>query len=132
MTRPDEGPKLPSHVVRSLRGLDRETIRAWAKRSGQRVFEVDLGACTDKVSVLQTIAQAFALPAWFGMNLDALYDALTDLRERRPAAGYVVLIERMPRTGSFDAEQRSALLDVFRDVVDDYADAKIPFRVLYG
>ena len=132
MTRPDEGPKLPSHVVRSLRGLDRERIRAWARRSGQRLFEVDLGACTDKASVLRVLAQSFALPAWFGMNLDALYDALTDLRERQPADGYLVLIERMPRSEGFDAEQRNALLDVFRDVVDDYADAKIPFRVLYG
>ena len=132
MTRPDEGPKLPSHVVRSLRGLDRDRIRAWAKRYHQRLIEVDLGACTDKASVLRAIAQAFALPAWFGMNLDALYDALTDLRERLPAEGYVVLIDDMPRAGSFDAEQRGALLDVFRDVVDDYANAKIPFRVLYG
>ena len=54
------------------------------------------------------------------------------LRDRQPAAGYVVLINGMPRAGSFDAEQRGALLDVARDVVDDYADAKIPFRVLYG
>lgn len=132
MTRPDEGPKLPSHVVRSLRGLDRDRVRAWAKRSGQRLFEVDLGACTNKASVLRAFVQAFALPAWFGMNLDALYDALTDLRERQPAEGYVVIIERMPRAENFDSEQRNALLDVFRDVVDDYADAKTPFRVLYG
>jgi RNAse (barnase) inhibitor barstar len=132
MTRPDEGPKLPSHVVRSLRGLDRERIRAWARRSGQRLVDVDLQGCTDKASVLRALAQAFALPAWFGMNLDALYDALTDLRERDPADGYVVLIEGLPRSASFDSEQRAALLDVFRDVADDYADAKIPFRVLYG
>lgn len=132
MNRADEGPKLPSHVVRSLRGLDPDRIRLWAKRSGQRLIEVDLRACTDRTSVLRAIAQAFALPAWFGMNLDALYDALTDLREHQPADGYVVLIEGMPRTGGFDANQRTALLDVFRDVVEDYADAEIPFRVLYG
>lgn len=132
MNRPDDGSRLPSHVVRSLRGLDRSAIRAWAKRSRQRLIEVDLRGCTDKDSVLRAIAQAFALPAWFGMNLDALYDALTDLRESQPAEGYVVMIEGIPHAGSFDAGQRRALLEVFRDAADDFADAKVPFRVLYG
>jgi RNAse (barnase) inhibitor barstar len=124
--------RLPSHVVRSMRGLDRVQICAWAKRTRQRLFEVDLAGCVDKPAVLRAIAQALALPSWFGMNLDALYDSLTDLREQQPTEGYVVLLDRLPRTAQFDAEQRAALLDVFRDVVDDFADAKIPFRVLYS
>jgi RNAse (barnase) inhibitor barstar len=124
--------RLPSHVMRSMRGLDRAQIRAWAKRTRQRLFEVDVASCVDKPAVLRAIAQALGLPSWFGMNLDALYDSLTDLREQQPADGYVVLLDRLPRTAQFDAEQRAALLDVFRDVVDDYADAKIPFRVLYS
>jgi RNAse (barnase) inhibitor barstar len=129
----DDAPgRLPSHVVRSLRGLDRAQIRAWAQRGRQRLIEVDLAGCVDKPSVLRAIAQAFALPSWFGMNLDALYDSLTDLREQQPAEGYVVLLDRLPRTAQFDTEQRTALLDVFRDVADEFADAKVPFRVLYG
>lgn len=123
---------LPSHVVRSLRGLDREDVRRWATRARQRLIEVDFAGCVDKTSVLRAIAHAFALPDWFGLNLDALYDALTDLREQQPADGYVVVLDRLPRTGQFDTEQRAALLDVFRDVVDNFADAKIPFRVLYS
>lgn len=124
--------RLPSHVVRSMRGLDRGEVRTWAKRSGQRLIEVDLAGCVDKPAVLRAIAQAFALPSWFGMNLDALYDSLTELREQQPAEGYVVLLDRLPRTALFDAEQRAALLDVFRDVVEDFADAKVPIRVLYS
>ena len=42
-----------------------------------------------------------------------------------------VVLDRLPHTGAFGDEQRDALLDVFRDVVDDFAEAKIPFRVLY-
>lgn len=124
--------RLPSHVVRSMRGLDRAEICSWAKRCGQRLIEVDLAGCADKPAVLRAIAQAFALPSWFGMNLDALYDSLTELREQQPVEGYVVLLDRLPRTAQFDAEQRAALLDVFRDVVEDFADAKVPFRVLYS
>jgi RNAse (barnase) inhibitor barstar len=124
--------RLPSHVVRSMRGLDRAEVRTWARRSGQRLIEVDLAGCVDKPAVLRAIAQAFALPSWFGMNLDALYDSLTELREQQPVEGYVVLLDRLPHTAQFDAEQRAALLDVFRDVVEDFADAKVPFRVLYS
>jgi RNAse (barnase) inhibitor barstar len=125
------GDPLPSHTVRTLRGLDMPELRDWARRSGQRLIEIDFGACSDKPSVLRAIARAFALPAWFGLNLDALYDSLTDLRDTQPAQGYVVVLDHLPRTESFGVEQRDALLDVFRDVVDDFAEAKIPFRVLY-
>jgi RNAse (barnase) inhibitor barstar len=125
------GDPLPSHTVRALRGLDMPELRDWARRSGQRLIEIDLGACSDKPTVLRAIAKAFALPAWFGLNLDALYDSLTDLRDTQPSPGYVVVLDRLPDTRDFDAEQRDALLDVFRDVVDDFAEAKTPFRVLY-
>jgi len=125
------GDPLPSHTVRALRGLDLSELRDWGQRTGQRLIEVDLVGCNDKPSVLRAIARAFALPAWFGMNLDALYDSLTDLRDTQPAPGYVVVLDRMPHTRDFGVEQRDALLDVFRDVVDDFAEAKIPFRVLY-
>ncbi|HQR54748.1 MAG TPA: barstar family protein [Burkholderiaceae bacterium] len=124
--------RLSSHVVRSMRGLDLAEVRKWAKHGGQRLIEVDLAGCVDKPAVLRAIAQAFALPSWFGMNLDALYDSLSELREQAPAEGYVVLLDRLPRTALFEAEQRAALLDVFRDVVDAFAEAGIPFRVLYS
>ena len=124
--------RLPGHVVRSMRGLDRAELRAWAGRGGRRLIEVDLAGCVDKPAVLRAIAKAFSLPSWFGMNLDALYDSLAELLEQAPTAGYVVLLERLPRTARFDAEQRAAVLDVFRDVVEVFADAKIPLRVLYS
>ncbi|NIH84666.1 barstar family protein [Amycolatopsis granulosa] len=34
---------------------------------------------TDKMSALDAIASALSFPDWFGRNLDALYDCLTDL-----------------------------------------------------
>jgi RNAse (barnase) inhibitor barstar len=128
---PGRSDLLPSHTVRSLRGLDPQELRDWAQRSGQRLIEIDLGGCSDKLSVLRAIARAFALPAWFGMNLDALYDSLTDLRDTQSAPGHVVVLDHLPNTKDFGVEQRDALLDVFRDVVDDFAESKIPFRVLY-
>jgi hypothetical protein len=52
------------------------------------VIEVDLDRCTGKAEVLQAIARAFNLPSWFGMNLDALYDSLTDLPDTGMARRY--------------------------------------------
>ena len=124
--------KLPLQTVRQRRGLARSGLHAWARESGQRLVEVDLGACTDKVAVLREIAKAFGFPSWFGLNLDALYDSLTDLQEQQPATGYVVMLENLPRAEAFGAEQRDALLEVFREAAQRYAELGVPFRVLYS
>ncbi len=123
--------KLPSQTVRPLRSGGDSALRDWAQQSGQRLIEVKLEGCTDKASVLRAMAAAFEFPSWFGMNLDALYDALTDLPDQAPADGYVVLLDHLPRTEQFNSAQRDALLDVFRDAARSYAEQKIPFRVLY-
>ena len=134
MSRPAKDPldDLPQQAVRPLGDVARSDLDAWTRRTGQRLIGVEFDACTDESEVLRAIAHAFALPSWFGMNLDALYDALTDLTDRDAASGYVVLLERLPRTGQFTRAQRDALLDVFRDVVDSFAERGVPFRVLYS
>jgi RNAse (barnase) inhibitor barstar len=124
--------KLPLQTVRQRRGMALGGLRAWARQSGQKLVEIDLQNCTDKVSVLREIAQAFGFPSWFGLNLDALYDSLTDLPEQQPATGYVVMLENLPRAAAFGVEQRDALLDVFRDAAERYAEQGVPFRVLYS
>jgi RNAse (barnase) inhibitor barstar len=124
--------KLPLQTVRQRRGMALGGLRAWARQSGQKLVEIDLQNCTDKVSVLREIAQAFGFPSWFGLNLDALYDSLTDLPEQQPATGYVVMLENLPRAAAFGVEHRDALLDVFRDAAESYAEQGVPFRVLYS
>jgi len=124
--------KLPPQTVRQRRGMARDGLRAWARESDQKLVEIDLQKCTDKVSVLREIAKAFGFPSWFGLNLDALYDALTNLPEQHPATGYVVMMENLPRAATFGVEQRDALLEVFRDAAESYAEQGVPFRVLYS
>jgi RNAse (barnase) inhibitor barstar len=123
---------LPSNSVRPLGRLSAATLREWAAAAGQRFFEIDLAGCHDKKAVLRAIGKGFGFPAWYGANLDALYDCLTDLLEDSDAAGYVVVLEHLPREGDFDGEARAALLDVFRDAADAFADRGVPFRVLYA
>lgn len=123
---------LPPQTVRPLKGVARSDLDAWVHRTGQRLIDIEFDACSDKSEVLSAIAHAFALPSWFGMNFDALYDALTDLPDRNAASGYVVLLERLPRTAQFARAQRDALLDVFRDAAESFAERGVPFRVLYS
>ena len=134
MSRRDSHPldKLPPQTVRQSKGIARSRLREWARKSGQTLVEVNLGPCTDKGSVLREIARSLALPSWFGMNLDALYDSLTDLPERQPAEGYVIALEQLPRTGDFGADERDALLEVFRDAAESFAELGITFRVFYS
>ena len=40
---------------------------------------LDCSVLPDRETLHQTLAAALALPGWYGGNLDALYDCLTDL-----------------------------------------------------
>ncbi|MEG1969685.1 MAG: barstar family protein [Burkholderiaceae bacterium] len=119
---------LPNHCVRPLATMSPAALRALAAQRGERLVEVPLADCANKEMAMAALARAFAFPDWFGANLDALYDALTDL----PAtAGWVVVLENLLVNG-LERDTRDAILDVFRDAADDFADRGIPFRVFYG
>jgi hypothetical protein len=42
-----------------------------------------------------------------------------------------VVLDPLPYTERFGVDERDALLDVFRDVAEHYAEAGVPFRVFY-
>lgn len=123
---------LPSNSVGPLGALGIATLRQWAAAAGHRFVDIDLAGCHDKKAVLRAIGRGFGFPAWYGANLDALYDGLTDLPDTASAPGYVVVLEHLPRAGDFDDDARAALLDAFRDAADALADHGVAFRVLYG
>jgi RNAse (barnase) inhibitor barstar len=122
--------ELPAQTVRRTRATA-EQVATWAAGSGQRLIAVDCSRCLTRNDVLAAIARAFALPDWFGMNLDALYDALTDLDAAAVGDGLVVLLDGLPASAAVSAEARRALLAVFRDAARDFATRGVPFRVLY-
>lgn len=129
--KPTELADLPAHVVAARGALDVDALRRWTAAAGQRFVLADCADCADKKGVLRQIGREFAFPAWYGANLDALYDCLTDLATAN-AAGLVVLIERLPRNASFSANDRTALLDVFRDALEPFAEAGVALRVYYS
>ncbi len=122
---------LPPRCVRSLAASRLDELAQWARGAGHQFVDVDLSTAADKKAVLQVIGRALQFPGWYGANLDALYDCLTDLPEREGVAGWVIALHPLTAGAALDAEQRDALLDVFRDALETFEDAALPFRVLY-
>jgi RNAse (barnase) inhibitor barstar len=135
MSTPSRAPRpvetLPEQTVRRLAGYGVDDLRRWAAREDHEFVLAECSDCVDKNAVLATIGRAFAFPDWYGANLDALYDCLTDLPDRGPP-GWIVVLERLPETGAFGAEERAALLDVFRDAAADFAQRRVGLRVFYS
>ncbi len=122
---------LPRQCIRSLRGLDIEKLRAWATAAQQNFVLADVAGCKGKRAILRLLGRELGLPEWFGANLDALYDALTDDGIWPIDSGAVIVLDGLRQTESFGPAERDALLDVFRDVAEHYSKVGIPFRVLY-
>jgi RNAse (barnase) inhibitor barstar len=118
--------------VRPLAPLDVQDVESWARASGQRYVEIDLETAGSKKAVLVAIGRALGFPKWYGANLDALYDCLTDLPERHGERSWVIVLRHLPAGARFDDEQRAALLDVFRDAAEAFAEAGVGLRVLYS
>jgi len=125
---------IPSHAVLPLGAYDGTSLRRAAERADQRLLAVDLADATDRESVMASIGRAFALPAHFGRNLDALYDCMTDMKPAADAEqpGFLVILENLPDTEQFGRDERDGLLDVFRDAAEFFFDRDTAFRVFYS
>ncbi len=125
---------IPPQAVLPLGAYDRTELERAASRADQVLLHSDCMQAKDKATVLNKIGEDLALPSWFGRNLDALYDCLTELRPNREAdkPGFVVILENLPDGKSFDRDDRSALLDVFREAADHFYDTHTAFRVFYS
>ena len=106
---------MPAQAMLPLAAYDLDELLRNARRSSQTVLRADFAGAADKATVMNRIAEGFALPKHFGGNLDALYDCMTDVRPASAAdqPGFVVILQQLPVSEGFDREQRSELVDVF-------------------
>jgi RNAse (barnase) inhibitor barstar len=122
---------LPRQGVVPLGGWTTAQLGEWARAREYRFTVVDLSGCEDKPSAMRRLGSALELPSWFGANLDALYDSLTDDETWSVGHGAVIVLDRMPDAQRFGAAEREALLGVFREVAEHYAERGTPFHVFY-
>lgn len=111
----DEGPDAAAR-------LDR--IVADASARGLQVLRVDCRGADTRDAVLAAFAAQVPLPAWFGHNLDALYDCLTDLRPAPPARACLLLVRGLP--------DDPPLVDVLLDAADFLVGHGQPFELAYS
>ncbi len=92
------------------------------------VATVDGRRAPIKHAVLLAIGQALQFPAWYGVNLDALHDALGDLSWLPP--GQVSLVWTHPEAFKLaDPAGYQAVLDILRAAEDASRDGERPLRV---
>lgn len=100
-----------------------------ANTLGYARYDLDLGDAADLDAALSEIGNALAFPDWYGHNLDALHDCLTDFSWHE-APGYVLLIRGADRLHA-DEAAFAALNAVFADCADFWREDGVPFWVFY-
>ncbi len=76
-------------------------------------------AIATKQALHEALAQALSFPGWYGKNLDALYDCLTDLEE--PVHLHLVGWEQLP-------DWKAAFEAVFNDAENDCMEFTVTFE----
>lgn len=108
---------------------DLPALRQAANELKQHVFSVDLDRAHNVPGFIKALSRDLDFPIWFGGNLDALHDCLTDL-SWHPAPGYVITL-----TGSETLRANPTSFAAFNQVLASAAEAwqarNVPFRVFY-
>jgi RNAse (barnase) inhibitor barstar len=86
-------------------------------------WRVEFKGLKSRESMLKAIAAAFDFPAHFGVNLDALYDCLTDL-PLKAGVSYSIELAGLPHAAAGDA-----IHTVFADAAEFWRDRGIPIAI---
>lgn len=91
-----------------------DAARALAEARGRGALAHLVGPATSKAAVLDAIGAALNFPAWYGRNLDALYDCLLDL-SWQPDGEHVLVWAGHRQLEAADPEGYRAVLAVLDD-----------------
>jgi hypothetical protein len=82
-----------------------------------------------KPDFYEAVAEVLSFPEWFGHNLDALYDCLTDL-SWLPPGEHVLVWTRPDVLADADPAGYRAVQGVLSDAVSDFTDPERGFFVV--
>lgn len=108
---------------------DVPALQRAAKELKQAFFNVDLRHAGNVPGFIKALSRDLAFPVWFGGNLDALHDCLTDL-SWHPATGYVITLDGSAKL-SANPTSFAAFNEVLASVVETWQARNIPFRIFY-
>lgn len=108
---------------------DLAALRQAADELNQAFFSVNLENARNVPGFIRAMSRDLGFPDWFGGNLDALHDCLTDL-SWHPASGYIIALD-----GYGALRSNPTSFAMFNEVLASAAEAwqarKVPFRVFY-
>lgn len=112
-------------------GCSVDELRNACSEAGFALFDADLKGIKGKQNLLSMLAQAASFPPEFGVNWDALADALCDL-SWHDASGYVLLLRNASDTLGLSANDREIAMDLLADTVVYWRQHKKPFWVFFA
>lgn len=104
-------------------------VAALGTAAGLKGFAADLSGATTLDGAYAVLAGAMAFPDWFGNNLDALMDCLTDMSWAE-APGYLLLLTGTAPLANADPAGFADLLEVLDAACEPWRGDNIPFWVL--
>lgn len=112
---------LPAHC--------REAVRRAAAEAGFACFDVSFAGCSHLDEVLARLGNDLDFPGWYGHNLDALKDCLTDL-SWATAAGYVLIIDHGEGFRAQEPAAFALLAEVFAEAIAEWRAQGCPMWIL--
>jgi RNAse (barnase) inhibitor barstar len=118
----------PAGIFR-LERKDLPALQAAAETLGQAFYLVDLSHARNVPGFVKAMKRDLEFPDWFGGNLDALNDCLTDF-SWRPAPGYVIVLDGSDALRATPTSL-AALNEVLSCAVEEWNMRGTPFRIFY-
>lgn len=108
---------------------DLPALQAAAIELGQAFYLVDLSHARNVPGFIKAMRRDLQFPEWFGGNLDALNDCLTDF-SWRPASGYVIALSGSEMLRATPTSL-ATLNEVLSCAVEEWERRDVPFRIFY-
>jgi len=108
-----------------------EQLRVTVAAAGLRLLEVDLKGVKGKQNFIATLAAGAQFPAEFGMNWDALADALCDAQLLK-ATGFVLLLRNTTNSLGLAVNDREIAFDIFADTVSYWQQRRQACWIFYA
>ncbi|MDH2918431.1 MAG: barstar family protein [Sideroxydans sp.] len=108
-----------------------EQLRSSVALAGLRLIEVDLKGVKGKQNFIAALAAGAQFPAEFGMNWDALADALCDAQLLK-ATGLVLLLCNTTNSLGLAVNDREIATDIFADTVLYWQQRNTPSWIFYA
>lgn len=98
-----------------------------------RVAALDGGGVRGDVDLLDRLAGAFAAPAYFGRNWDALDEVLRDLEwlGAPPPGGHLLLVDRAAALWATHGRVAGRLVEAWLAAAESWAAEGVPFHLVF-